>query len=324
LDFDPSYFRRSRVCLVGWWKSENRITSYTKTFSNKDNLESLPQADVQNEKNAQQRSLHTTDPSDTTLHDFDCDTCTIRADMSTMKAAIATGFGNIDENIHVNEKWPRPTLLPHQDTGFMVIHVLACALAPGDVRLLSGKTDYVQQPKSGHPYNVVGSDVCGIVVELEDDETYFHVGDKVISRFDAPQPIGGVAEFRLVKTSLSEKAPTSISSVEACTLPASAMAAKLLATKFVKPNQRVLILGGSGGVGNFLCQFVKVQGAYYLAATSTATQLVSGLGCDRRTHSSNSRPVVSQRKESDVPWLYKSLLMHITRLSSRLQMNRVL
>jgi NADPH:quinone reductase-like Zn-dependent oxidoreductase len=197
-----------------------------------------------------------------------------------MKAAIATGFGNIDENIHVNENWPRPILLLDQHTGFMMIRVLACALAPGDVRLLSGKTDYVQLPKSGHPY-VIGSDVCGIVVEVEDDETYFQVGNKVVARFDVPQPVGGVAEFRLVKTSLSEKAPTSISSVEACTLPASAMAAKLLATKFVKPNQRVLILGGSGGVGTFLCKFVKLQGASYLAATSTATQLVSGLGCDR-------------------------------------------
>jgi hypothetical protein len=29
---------------------------------------------------------------------------------STMKAAIATGFGEIDENIYLRDDWPRPTL----------------------------------------------------------------------------------------------------------------------------------------------------------------------------------------------------------------------
>jgi NADPH:quinone reductase-like Zn-dependent oxidoreductase len=72
----------------------------------------------------------------------------------TMKAAIATGFGGIDENIHVREDWPVPCL-DNFGQGFLLVRILACALAPGDVRLLSGKTDYVQLPASGHPY-VVG------------------------------------------------------------------------------------------------------------------------------------------------------------------------
>lgn len=196
-----------------------------------------------------------------------------------MKAAIATGFGDVNENIFCKENWPRPTLLDQDTSGWMVIRVLACALAPGDVRLLSGRTDYVQLPKGGHPY-VIGSDVCGVVVEVENGEAHFRVGDRVVSRFGEPHPVGGAAEFRLVKTSLSERAPTGLSPAEACTLPASAMAAKLLATKFVRPGQRVLILGASGGVGTFLCQFVKLRGASYLAATSTATELVKELGCD--------------------------------------------
>jgi hypothetical protein len=67
--------------------------------------------------------------------------------MSTMKAAIATGLGDIDENIilYARKIGLDPTLL-NQDTsdGWMVIRVLACALAPGDfVRLLSGMTEYM-------------------------------------------------------------------------------------------------------------------------------------------------------------------------------------
>lgn len=207
---------------------------------------------------------------------------------TTMKAAIATGFGAIDENVFVRANVPRPTLLKENADEYMIIRVLSCALAPGDVRLLSGKTDYVQLPESGHPY-VIGSDVCGIVEETSGNDAKFRKGDLVVSRFDEPKPVGGVAEYRLVKTELSERAPTTITPVEACTLPASAMAAKVLATKYVKRNSRVLILGGSGGVGTFLCQYVKLQGASYLAATSTMSKLCTELGCDR---------VVDYRKEN--------------------------
>lgn len=57
-----------------------------------------------------------------------------------MKAAVATGFGAIDENAFVREDVPRPTLPEKDAQKFIVIRVLACATAPGDVRLLSGKT----------------------------------------------------------------------------------------------------------------------------------------------------------------------------------------
>lgn len=71
-----------------------------------------------------------------------------------MKAAVAKGFDSVDENIVLRMDWPVPT---SQDIpeGCLLIRVLACALAPGDPRILSGATDYVQLPKGGHPY-VIG------------------------------------------------------------------------------------------------------------------------------------------------------------------------
>jgi NADPH:quinone reductase-like Zn-dependent oxidoreductase len=198
---------------------------------------------------------------------------------TTMKAAVATGFGAIDENIFVQEHVARPSLPDGDASHYMIVRVLACALAPGDVRILSGKTDYMQLPPGGHPY-IIGSDVCGIVHDINDETIRFRKGDVVVCRFDEPIPQGGVAEYRLVKMDLSERAPPSITPVKACTLPASAMAARVVASKFVKPNSRVLILGGSGGVGTFLCQYVKLQGASYLAATSSQTKLCTELGCD--------------------------------------------
>lgn len=220
-----------------------------------------------------------------------------------MKAAIATGIQDIEKYIHVRDDWPVPTLetaidgktgkpvmdlykKKNNNESYMIVKVLACALAPGDCRLFSGKTDWAQLPKTGRPY-VIGSDICGIVTEVfpnndNTSTTKFQVGDKIIARFDEPQPHGMCAEYACVKTSLSEHCPASIPASQACTLPASAAAAKLVATKFIKPNDRVLLLGASGGVGTFLCQYAKrFQKCGFLAATTTQTDLATRLGVDR-------------------------------------------
>jgi len=209
-----------------------------------------------------------------------------------MKAAVATGVENLNEFLHVQDDWPKPTLATAVDgkTGklvpklkddrHLIIKVLACALAPGDCRLFAGKTDMVQLPKSGRPY-VIGSDVCAIVTEVAPDEKHFEVGDKIIARFDEPQPHGMCAEYACVKAIFSEKCPASIPANEACTLPASAAAARLVAQTLVQPDSRVLLLGASGGLGTFMCQYIKLQGASYLAATTTQAELVKSLGVDR-------------------------------------------
>lgn len=218
-----------------------------------------------------------------------------------MKAAVATGIEDIDQYLHVQENWPQPKLATAKDgkTGklvskikdrHLIVKVLACALAPGDCRVFKGKTDMKQLPKHGRPY-VIGSDICGIITEVEapktktregnDTKDYFQVGDRIIARFDEPQPHGMCAEYACVKAEFCEKCPASISAIHACTLPASAAAAKLVAEKFVSEGDRVLLLGASGGVGTFLTQYIKLQGASFLAATTTQTQLAKSLGVDR-------------------------------------------
>lgn len=211
---------------------------------------------------------------------------------TTMKAAIATGIEDVEAFLHVKEDWPTPTLATAvdgktgklvtkmKDARHLIVKVLACALAPGDARLFAGKTDYMQLPKSGRPY-IIGSDICGIVTEISNTEEYFQVGDKIIARFDEPQPHGMCAEFACVKASFSEKCPASIPAIEACALPASAAAARYVAKKYIKKNDRVLVLGGSGGVGTFFCQYAKLQGASFLATTSTQSELLKSLGVDR-------------------------------------------
>jgi len=204
---------------------------------------------------------------------------------TTMKACVATGFGDIESNLAVHEHWGK---IPHDVlAGHMIVKVLSCALAPGDVRVLSGKTDYIQLP-DGHPY-IPGSDVSGIVVKVhEETETKFKANDYVICRFDEPRPQGGLAEYRLVKTELSEKCPSSIPPDVACGLSASSMAAKRVVREFVQPGHRVLIIGGSGAVGTSMIQYASKVKDTFVATVSTQTDLCTRLGADQvvdyRTH----------------------------------------
>ena len=169
----------------------------------------------------------------------------------------------------------------------MLIRVLAVALAPGDSRMLKGDCDWIQHPKGGHPF-IIGSDVAGIVVEVSPNEKKFQVGDYVVSRFELPGPVGGAAEYRVVKTALSEKCPSSISHIVACGLPASAAAAKKIVRKWIKEGDRVLVIGGSGGVGSSVIQYAKLFGASYVAAVSTHKDLCESIGANR---------VIDYRKE---------------------------
>lgn len=80
----------------------------------------------------------------------------------------------------------------------------------------------------------------------------------------------------------SSLAPTNVDAVGAAALPTSPMTAMLLtrASKIHEGN-RVLVLGGSGGVGTSLVQLVRNAGASFIATTSTDETLMKSLGVDK-------------------------------------------
>lgn len=171
---------------------------------------------------------------------------------------------------------PRPTI----GKGQLLLRVLACSLAPGDVRVLSGQAAMFQKPKS-FPY-VLGGDVSGIVVELsaEARAAGFREGDRVIAMFSDAGPRGGLAEFAAVKASATAHLHPDLSADEGAALPSSALTA-MLASDLIRRGDRVLILGGAGGVGAHLVQLAKHRGAEHVAATSTQEEMLTKLGADR-------------------------------------------
>ena len=192
-----------------------------------------------------------------------------------MKCILIPSHGeDIDELLTISNNFPKPIRKPGQ----VLIKVQACALAPGDIRVMKGHCDYYQHPRSGFPY-IPGGDMSGIVEEA-DDNSRFKAGDRVLCMFEIPRPLDGLAEYACAKESLVEKIPDTISFVDAAALTSSALAAYNTAEAFVKSGDRVLILGGSGGVGTLLIQMAKNKGASYIAATSTDEALLHSLGAD--------------------------------------------
>lgn len=118
-----------------------------------------------------------------------------------------------------------------------------------------------------------------LVEEIADGEKYLKVGDRVVSQFD--QNWGGLAEYALVKSSNCAKDPPARLSPAEVAATSSSGASAVVISRHVKPGDRVLIIGGSGGVGSFLVQLARAKGASFVAAVSTQTELMKELGADR-------------------------------------------
>src|SRR5210317_1313695 len=97
---------------------------------------------------------------------------------STMKCILASAHGqDINSLLYTCNNYPIPT----RKEGEVLIKVHACALAPGDVRVLAGHV-FIQEPPGGFPY-IPGGDVSGVVVET-DATSRFKVGDPVVAMFE--------------------------------------------------------------------------------------------------------------------------------------------
>lgn len=195
-----------------------------------------------------------------------------------MKCIIAHRFGDIEEVIDVQEDAPKPEI--KRKSGEMLVKVQAVSLSPGDYRMLDGSTDLIKKPPS-FPY-IPGGDLCGIVEEVDDiDSCPFQVGDSIIATWDV-YGIGALAEYALVKPKMAAFKPPNMSALEGAALANSAVHAMIGIEKSgLKAGERVLVLGGSGGVGNAIIQLAKQTGCSFIAATSTHLEFLSKLNVDR-------------------------------------------
>jgi NADPH:quinone reductase-like Zn-dependent oxidoreductase len=191
----------------------------------------------------------------------------------TMKAIRIRNYGGPE--VLQYEDAPRP----QPQTGEVLIRVHAAGVNPIDWKVREG---YM---KDFWPHKfplILGWDVSGTVEEVGPGVSRFKIGDEVYSVPDASRD-GAYAEYIVVRESELALKPKSLHHIRAAAVPLAAVTAwqALFDAGQLKRGQRVLIHGGSGGVGHVAVQLAKWKGAHVLATASTKNQeLLRELGVD--------------------------------------------
>jgi NADPH:quinone reductase-like Zn-dependent oxidoreductase len=111
----------------------------------------------------------------------------------------------------------------------------------------------------------VGTDIAGRVDAVGEGVTKFQLGDEVFGAC-----AGSFADFALARESNLVLKPANTSFEEAASVPVAGITAlqALRDNGHVRPGQKVLINGASGGVGTFTVQIAKAFGAEVTAVCS--------------------------------------------------------
>ena len=190
-----------------------------------------------------------------------------------MKAVRIHEFGGAD--VMRLEELPRP----EPGAGEVLIQVRAASLNPVDYKTREGKYPLV---KADALPVTLGRDVAGVVAKLGPGVADMPVGDEVYALL--PNDRGGFAEWVAAPASICAAKPTSLDMVQAASVPLAALTAwqGLFTYGGLENGQRVLIHGGSGGVGSFAVQFARDKGAeVYATASANNRAYVEGLGAAR-------------------------------------------
>jgi NADPH:quinone reductase-like Zn-dependent oxidoreductase len=195
-----------------------------------------------------------------------------------MKAFICERYGP-PETLRMAEV-DRPA--PNADD--VLVKVLAFSVNPADWHSMRGKPLFSRatlgllRPK----HQILGVDIAGQVEAVGSSITRFKPGDEVYANL-LDHGYGGFAEYVSVPEGVVSLKPANLSFEEAAAVPMAAVTALqgLRHHGDIKPVDKVLINGASGGVGSFAVQIAKASGAEVTGVTSARNiGLVRSLGAD--------------------------------------------
>jgi NADPH:quinone reductase-like Zn-dependent oxidoreductase len=195
----------------------------------------------------------------------------------TMKAIVQDEYGPAPEDVLRLDEVARPTIEDDE----VLIRVRAASVDRGTWHVMAGLPYPIRvagyglrRPKASNP----GRSVAGTVESVGKDVTEFKPGDDVYGTCD-----GSFAEYASAGAGRLASKPANLSFEQAAAVPVSALTALqgVREKAQVKPGQKVLIIGASGGVGTFAVQIAKAFGAEVTGVCSTAkADLVRALGAD--------------------------------------------
>jgi NADPH:quinone reductase-like Zn-dependent oxidoreductase len=161
-----------------------------------------------------------------------------------MKAVIVTEFGGPEQLRLAEVPDPQP------GPGQVRIVVRAAGVNPVDAgNRADGSWAGLQAPC------ILGYDIAGVVESLGPGATGPPLGTRVMAMTHFPEGAGGYAELAVTDADLVAPIAPVTSFAQAAATPLAAGTAELVLTRLaLPPGSRLLVLGGSGGVGLFLLQ----------------------------------------------------------------------
>jgi NADPH:quinone reductase-like Zn-dependent oxidoreductase len=192
-----------------------------------------------------------------------------------MKAIVQDRYGSAD--VLRLEDVPRPEV----EDDDVLLRVFAAGVDRGVWHMMAGLPLMIRVfgfgfrgPKIRTP----GNDVAGRVEAVGKKVTDFRVGDAVFG-----SARGTFAEYTCAKEKNLAPKPSNLSFAQAAAVPVSALTALqgLRDHGKLEPQQKVLVVGASGGVGTFAVQIAKALGAEVTGVCSTSkVDLVRSLGAE--------------------------------------------
>ncbi len=172
-------------------------------------------------------------------------------------------------------------LRPEPKAGQVLIRVAASSVNPADLGIRSGA---LQTIAPAFPA-ILHGDVAGIVDAVGEGVTAFRPGEAVYAcAGGVVGSPGALGDYMLADAALVAKKPASLSMVEAGVLPLVSITAweALVERAQVAPGEKVLIHGGTGGVGHIAIQLAKWLGAtvYTTVSSPSKVAIARGLGAD--------------------------------------------
>lgn len=170
---------------------------------------------------------------------------------------------------------------PEVSAGKVLVKVMASSVNPFDTKIRAGQMKdliHINLPVT------LGSDIAGIVEQVGDGVNSFKPGDKVFGQAGAASGNSGAfAEHAVTSINQIALMPSNLEFNEAASLPLVGASAVQAIEEHIKlkPNQKIFIHGGAGGIGSLAIQLAKHIGAYIATtATGKGVEYVKELGAD--------------------------------------------
>jgi len=153
---------------------------------------------------------------------------------------------------------------PEPGAGEVLVKVGAAGVGPWDGWIRAGKSALPQPLPL-----TLGSDLSGEIVAIGPEVSDLRAGDQVYGVTN-PRFIGGYAEYALAAAGMLSRKPTSLSHVQAASVPVVSVTAwqALFDHAELKAGQTALIHGAAGNVGSYAVQLARDAGVRTIATVA--------------------------------------------------------